>query len=400
MDLGSEGRGLHLQLEETQTAAQSRTEARPMQSVSTFVGLDVHKSSISVAFASSEYGSEPVFAKRLPNDLELLLKLLRSLGAPEEIRVCYEAGPTGYGLYRALRDLGYDCCVIAPAKTPKSPTDKVKTDRIDSLRLAECLRNGQLTEIRVPTSEEEALRDLLRAREDFKEMASNTKRRILSMLLRYGRIWTGKSTWTKAHREWISAQKFDHAAATEAHDDYIEMLDTLEERIGKLELLIHETALRMPMAGLYRAFMTLKGVKVIVAATLIAEIGDFRRFATAAHFMSFLGLTPSIYASGDGARRGRITKAGNARLRRLLTEAAWAYFRTPHKSRDLLKRSEGIAEQPLKIAWEAQRRLHRKITRLRARGKNQKMTLIAGARELAGFIWAMGQQEVFLADAA
>ena len=364
-----------------------------MKKVTTFVGLDVHKSSISVGFASAEYGSEAKFAKRLPNDTAALVKLLRTFGAPEEIRVCYEAGPTGYGLYRALNAEGYGCCVIAPAKTPKSPTDKVKTDRIDAIRLAECLRSDQLTAIHVPTEKEEALRDILRAREDLKAMETNTKRRILSLLLRYGRVWTGKSTWTKAHREWISAQRFEFPATTEAHDEYIETLSRLEVRIERLERLIHETALTLPHAALYRAFMAMKGIKTIVAATLIAEIGDFRRFPTAAHFMSFLGLTPSIYASGDRARRGRITKAGNARLRRLLTEAAWAYFHPPHKSRLLLKRQEGVGQRPIEISWNAQRRLHRKLKRMQAKGKQQKASLTAAARELAGFIWAMGQEE-------
>jgi transposase len=371
-----------------------------MNQVSTYVGLDVHKKSISVAFANAETGSAPVYCKKLPNDFPLLLRKLRELGAPGTVKVCYEAGPTGYRLFRELCAAGYDCVVIAPALTPKKPGDKVKTDRIDALRLAECLRNGQLKEIRVPTEEEEALRDLLRAREDVKQFETNTKRQISALMLRHGHSWDEKSTWTKAHREWISTRPFAHEPTIEARTLYVENLQRCEERLEQLEQSIHEAALKLPMRDLYRAFMSVKGVKVIIAATLLADIGDFRRFATAAKFMSFLGLVPSIHASGERARRGAITKAGNGRLRRLLMEAAWAYFRTPHVSRELAKRSEGVSGEARGIAWAAQGRLFKRMKTLTSRGKHHKTAIVAVARELAGFLWAMGQQDHLVTSAA
>jgi len=371
-----------------------------MKRFSTYVGLDVHKNSISIAFADAVAGSEGRFVKRILNDPGRLLKVLKKLGASSTIKVCYEAGPTGYGLVRILRRAGFVADVIAPSMTPKSPADRVKTDRRDALKLAECLRNGQLTAIYVPTEEEEALRDLIRAREDFKRVETNTKRQLLAMMLRHGRSWNGKSNWTKAHLEWLSAQDFEHQASTEAHAHYIGELHRMKEELAKLDQLIHLTALHLPNAALYRAFLTVKGIKSLTAATLMVEIGDFRRFKSAGHFMSFLGLTPSLYASGDSAIRGRITKAGNRRLRRLLVEAAWAYRCSPHVSRDLQKRSEGVGERPRKIAWEAQKRLHRKTRSLQGRGVNHKKALVAVARELSGFIWAIAQEEALLENAA
>jgi len=371
-----------------------------MNHITTFVGLDVHKSSISIAFASAIVGQEPQFVKKITSDVRKLLKELRKLGAPGSIRVCYEAGPTGYGILRRLRQEGFAAEVIAPAMTPKSASDKVKTDRRDALKLAECLRNGQLTSIYVPTEQEEALRDLIRAREDLKRVDMNTKRQMSSMLLRYGRAWEGKSNWTKAHLVWISQQRFEHQATTEAHSHYLGELHSLKEKVAHLDQLIHEEALKLPNAPLYKAFMTVKGIKALTAATLVVEIGDFRRFKTAGRFMSFLGLTPSLYASGDRAVRGRITKAGNRRLRRLLVESAWSYRCAPHVSRDLQKQSQGIAAGPRAIAWQAQKRLHRKTKAMQARGMNHKKMLIAVARELAGFVWAIAQEDKLVESAA
>lgn len=371
-----------------------------MTQVSTFIGLDVHKKSISLAFANAVAGSPPVYCSKLPNDLPCLLRKLRKLGAPESLKVCYEAGPTGYRLYRELRAAGFDCVVIAPSLTPRKRGDMVKTDRIDALRLAECLRNGQLKEIRVPTEEEEALRDLLRAREDLKRSETNVRRQISALVLRHGHCWDQKSTWTKAHREWISTRPFAHHATIEARTLYLEQLQRSEERLEQLERSIHDAALKLPSRDLFRAFMAVKGVKVITAATLVAEIGDFRRFPTAAKFMSFLGLAPSIHASGESVRRGAITKAGNGRLRRLLMEAAWSYFRTPHVSCELTKRSEGVSADVRGISWEAQVRLYKRMKMLMARGKHPKTAIVAVARELAGFLWALGQQDDLVTRAA
>jgi transposase len=364
-----------------------------MKSFSTYVGLDVHKKSITVAVASAETHEPARSLGRVANDVPRLLRKLRRLGPPATIRVCYEAGPTGYGLHRRLVAEGYSCDVVAPSKTPKKSGDRVKTDRRDATKLAHFLRSGDLTVIRVPTPEEEALRDLVRAREDAKQVETNTKRRLGSLLLRHGRIWPKQSHWTKEHLEWVSSQSFEHPATTEAHAHYLGEVHRLRETLDELDRRIAETAQTMERADLIRALPVLKGIKVFTASAIVADVGDLRRFPSPGQFMSFLGLTPSESSSGDTRRRGSITKAGNTRVRRLLVEAAWSYWRHPHISRDLQKRLAGISPRVREIAWEAQKRLHRRLKRFAAVHKEPKKATVAVARELAGFIWALGQEE-------
>ena len=367
-----------------------------MQRFSTYIGLDVHKNSISIAYASGGSREAAVSAGSVPNDFPRLLRRLLNLGAPESTQVCYEAGPTGYGLYRLLRERGFRCDVVAPSKTPRKPGDRVKTDRRDARKLAHFLRSGDLTAIRVPTEEEEAFRDLIRARESTKRVETNTKRRLGALLLRHDRIWHKKSQWTKEHLVWVSSQSFEYSATTEAHAHYLGELHRLGEVLAGLDRRIEEVAATMERADLIRALRSMKGIKTLTAATIVAELGDLRRFPTPGKFMSFLGLTPSENSTGDNHRRGAITRAGNTRLRRLLVEAAWAYFRHPHRSRELLKRSEGVAPKVKEIAWRAQNRLHRRLKALTMCGKSPRKALIAVARELAGFVWAIGQEECLL----
>ena len=216
------------------------------------------------------------------------------------------------------------------------------------------------------------------------------------MFLRHGRIWHKKSQWTKEHLVWASSQTFDHAATTEAHAHYLGELHRLAEVIAGLDRRIEEVASTMERAALIRALCAMKGIKTLTAATIVAELGDLRRFPTAGKLMSFLGLTPSEDSSGDNRRRGAITRAGNTRLRRLVVEAAWAYYRHPHRSRELLKRSEGVSRQVKEIAWRAQTRLHRRLKALTMKGKSPRKALIAVARELVGFVWAVGREEQLL----
>ena len=367
-----------------------------MKTFSTYVGLDVHKKSITIAVASGDSREEARSLGTTPNDLTRLLRKLGKLGPPRAVRVCYEAGPTGYGLYRRLVAEGYTCDVVAPSKTPKKSGDRVKTDRRDAKKLAHYLRSGDLTSIRVPTPEEEAVRDLIRAREDTKSVETNTKRRLGALLLRHGRIWHKKSQWTKEHLEWVGRQSFEHPATAEAHVHYIGELHRLREVLQGLERRIEEIVETMERADLIRALCSMKGIKTLTAATIVAEVGDLRRFPTASKFMSFLGLTPSEDSTDESRRRGAITKAGNSRLRRHLVEAAWAYWRHPHLSRDLLKRSAGVAAGVRNIAWRAQKRLHRRHRFLVAKRKDSRKALVAVARELAGFIWAIGQEECLI----
>jgi len=364
-----------------------------MQRFSTHVGLDVHKNSIYVAFANTKTG-EIASLGSVPNDLKRLLTKLGPLGEIREVQICYEAGPTGYGLCRHLRSLGYECQVVAPAKTPSVGSDRVKTDRRDAIKLARFLASGHLTVIRVPTPEEDALRDLVRAREDVKIKETNTKRQLSSLMLRHGRTFTaGKSSWTKKHLEWLELQEFEFEDSNVTKWAYLEELRHYRELIAKLDEQIESSSAAIEQADLVHALRALKGVKTLTAATVVAEIGDLRRFPSAARFASFLGLTPSEHSSGETRNRGRITKAGNRRVRRMLIEAAWAYWRSPHMSRELRARSEGVSEDVQKLAWKTQHRLFKRLNALRHRGMNAKKALVAVARELACAVWSIGQEE-------
>ena len=365
--------------------------------ITTHVGLDVHKNSIFVAVRSQDELKAHSLGQ-VPHDLTRLLRKLEKFGPPESVQLCYEAGPTGYGLCRELRARGYDCQVVAPAKTPSIGANRVKTDRRDALKLADFLATGHLTFIRTPTPEEEALRDLVRAREDLKIKETNSKRQLNSMMLRHGRVFSkqnggGKAHWTLLHLEWVDRQRFEHEASNVAKETYITEVRHLTERVAALDRRIAEVAETMERADLIRAFQAFKGIKVLTAATIVAEVGDLRRFPSAKKFASFLGLTPSEQSSGETRNRGSITKAGNRRLRRMLVEAAWAYWRSPHISRELKKRSDGTSEAVRAITWKAQSRLHKRLRALQHRHVPAKKALIAVTRELACAIWAVGQEE-------
>lgn len=371
-----------------------------MTQINAYIGLDVHKNSISLASAPSDGSCDAAFHRRLPNDVTRLLKELQLFGSPAQVHVCYEAGPTGYGLARRLRAEGYRCDVVAPAKTPRLPSDRVKTDRRDAVKLARFLRSGHLTAIRVPTLEEEALRDLIRTREDIKRDESDLRRRLGALMLRHGRVWGEKSTWTKAHMTWLEKQEFDQHATMEAKLCYLEQIKHLQRVLGELDKSIEQVALSLDHANVVRALCALKGIKVLTAATFLAEIGDFRRFATAAQFMSFLGLTPSESSSGDSTQRGPITKAGNRRLRRLLVESAWTYIKAPHESVELKRRSEGVHQEVKDLAMKAQKRLWKRRRQMTSAQKSPRKINVAMARELAGFVWAIARHDNLVATAA
>jgi transposase len=364
-----------------------------MSQFSTYIGLDVHKNSISVAAAPADPESRARSLRRLPNDMPRLLKLLAQCGAPEQVHICYEAGPTGYGLWRRLRQEGYTCVVVAPSKTPRSTSDRVKTDKRDAMKLASFLRSGLLTPIRVPSEEEEALRDLLRAREDIKRSECDLRRRLGALMLRQDRIWTGtKCNWTKRHFNWLEDQRFERRGTEEAKGQYLGLINHLRDILDEFDRSIEEVVPTLERADLVHALCGLKGIGLLTAATIVAEVGDLRRFPTAKQFMSFLGLTPSESSSGDTRRRGPITKAGNKRLRRLLVESAWKYSRAPHIGRDLDRRSRGLSKEVKAISWRAQKRLHKRRWALEHSGKGTRKINVALARELAGFIWSIGQE--------
>jgi transposase len=355
-----------------------------------FVGLDVHADSIAIAVAEPGRG-EPALLGTIANDTALLLKRLRKLG---RIRCCYEAGPTGFGLHRDLAAAGIDCSVVAPSLVPTKAGDRVKTDRRDAVKLARFLRSGDLTAVHVPDAETEAVRDLERARDDAKRAERAARHQLGKFLLRHGRRYPGKTSWThcQKHRAWLRTQQFPHEAQQHVLEDYLKAVENLRDRVARLTNSITELVETWSLGPVVKALQALRGVNVITAAVLAAEIGDFSRFATAPQFMGYLGLVPSEYSSGESRQQGRITRAGNGHARRVLVEAAWAYRFRARQSPAIQARSKGIGDEVLRIAWRAQERLCARYRKLTARGKNKNKTVTAIARELAGFVWAIGRQ--------
>jgi transposase len=387
-------RGLRWQLQ-SKTAQSRMREAGPMQKVR-FVGLDVHKESIAVAVADGD-GSAPENVATIPNDRVALLKQLKKLGSGATLRCCYEAGPTGYVLLRELRAAGIDCIVIAPSLVPKQAGDRVKTDRRDAVKLARFLRSGDLTEVHVPEAATEAMRDLERSRDDAKRAERVSRQQLTKFLLRHGRRYEGKTAWTGMHLDWIRKQVFDHEAHNRVLVDYVQAVETATARVDRLTKDIVELVESWSLRPLVKALQALRGVQIITAVILAAELGDFARFASAPALMAYLGLIPSEHSSGETRRRGRITRTGNGHVRRILVESAWSYRFRPAMSWEIRKRNEGVAPAVQAIAWKAQQRLNGRYRRLIGKGKNKQQTVTALARELAGFVWSIARQPQLLA---
>lgn len=358
-----------------------------------FVGLDVSKEKIAVAIA--DQGREkPRYYGMIPNTPEEIRKLVKKLGDQENLRVCYEAGPTGYPLFRLFLSMGIHCDVIAPTLIPQKPGDRVKTDKRDAIRLAQLYRAGELTSVYVPTKEDEALRDLVRAREDAKEDELRVKHRITKLLLRYDIRPPQKvgRNWSSRYREWIYTLKFDYSSLRVAFQEYLQALQEVEQRLKRLEEEIQVQADEGVHAPMIQALQCLRGVAVISATSLVAEIGSFKRFRTPKQLMAYLGLVPSESSSGEIRRQGKITKAGNTHARRLLIESSWSYRYQPAVRDRLKRRQDGQPGSIQAISWKAQQRLHKKYFRLLSRGKSSNTAITAVARELAGFIWAIAQE--------
>lgn len=367
------------------------SEAGPMSSVR-FVGLDVHKNTIVAAVAES--GDRPAeVLGSWPWCEARVLKELRKLGPLSSLKVCYEAGPTGYGLARALIAAGIDCVVVAPGLVPQVAGAKIKTDRRDARKLAHFLRSGDLTVVWIPDEQTEAIRDLERARDDARLAERRIKQQLLKFLLRHGRRYDeGKETWTKTHWAWIRQQKFSHEAQQRVLADAITTTEQATARIAKLDADIAECIEGWALAPLVKNLQAFRGIKLLTAVGIAAEIGDFTRFAKAGNFMGFVGLVPSENSSGQSRRQGGITKTGNRHVRRLLIEAAWHYFNAPVvASAALTQRRVGVSEEVIAIADRALRRLRKKCHDLQLRKKTGTKIVTALARELAGFIWAVGQ---------
>jgi transposase len=337
------------------------------------VGLDVHARSIRLAAVRAE---ELLEERTLPYDGEAVERALRRWPV---VRCCYEAGPTGFGLQRFLVERGIDCQVVAPGLVPQRPGDRVKTDSRDARKLARLHAGGLLQAIHVPSRELEAARDLVRAREDARLDRMRDRHRLSKFCLRHGRTLP-TSSWTVTRRNWLSEQRFEFAAQQITFDSYLHTVDLVDARIEQLERAIRETAEQEPWRVLVARLRCLRGVDTLTALALVAEIGDFNRFRSAAEFMAFVGLVPSEHSSGEKRRQGSITKVGNSHVRRLLVESAWHARRRPKVGYELARRQRGQDAIVIERAWRCQQRLHQRWQRMTGRGKPQQKIVVACAR--------------------
>jgi transposase len=356
-----------------------------------FLGLDVHADTIAASVA--EPNGEVRALGVIPNRLESIRKLVAKLGSANQLKACYEAGPTGYVLYWQLAALGVSCEVIAPSLVPVKPGDRVKTDRRDATRLARSHRAGDLTAVWVPDAAHEALRDLVRAREDARQDQLRARHRLSKFLLRHGRRPAeDMKSWTQKYLTWIKEQvRFDQPALEATLLDYVHEVDHMADRIERLEKAIDEAIEKAPaeMRAVIEALQALRGVAKITAVSIVAEVGSLSRFEKPRQLMGYSGLVSSEFSSGNRIQHGGITKTGNAHLRRVVMEAAWAYQHRPRVGDALLRRQQGLDPEIKEIAWKAQCRLHMRYKKLAARGKNKNQIVTAVGRELLGFIWAI-----------
>jgi transposase len=350
------------------------------------VGLDVHARSIRLAAVRAD---ELLEERTLPYDEEAVERLLRRWPGA---RCCYEAGPTGFGLYRHLSGRGIDCAVVAPGLVPQRPGDRVKTDPRDARKLARLHAGGLLEPIHVPSPELEAVRDLVRAREDARLDRMRDRHRLSKFCLRHGRLLP-TSGWTVLRRKWLGEQRFAHTAEQVTFDSYLHTVDLVDARIESLERAIRETAEQEPWRELVGRLRCLRGIDTLTALGLVAEIGDFGRFKTAEELMAFVGLVPSEHSSGERRRQGSITKVGNAHVRRLLVESAWHARRRPTVGYELARRQRGQDAAVIERSWRCQQRLYSRWQRMAGRGKPQQKIVVACARELAGFVWAIATDQ-------
>lgn len=371
-----------------QDSRQAEWDAR--QQERKYVGLDVHKRTITVAVAEAGRGEVRSYAT-IQNTPGAVAKLVKRLGPAERLVCCYEAGPCGYGLQRQLTGLGAGCTVVAPSLIPTRPGDRIKTDRRDAEKLARLLRSGELTAVWVPDAEHEALRDLSRARETARDARHRARQQLSKLLLRLGVAEpSGTQRWSQRYWGWLRELRLEQAWQQVVLTDAIETVDAATARLKRLEETLQVAAVTGRHAPLIAALQSLRGVGVITAVTLVAELGDLGRFGSPRPLMAYLGLVPSEHSSGGSQRRGRITKAGNSHARHVLVQAAWHYRHPPKLTSTLLQRQRGQPTAVTEIAWRAQERLHARYRALAGRKGRQK-AVVAVARELAGFIWALAR---------
>ena len=363
-----------------------------MEKLITYIGLDVHKDTIAVAVAEvGKRGEVREHGKiaNTPTALKALaIKLTRS---GQEPRFCYEAGPCGYGIQRQLSAAGHECVVVAPSLIPRKPGERIKTDRRDAINLAKLHRAGELTSVWVPDQAHEAIRDLVRARLAAVRTLRQARQQLSGFLLRHGHHYH-RPAWTLMHRRWLAGLRFEQPIHHIVLEDCIATVEAARARRDRLEAHIEAVLPDWSLASVVRALQALRGMALVAAATLVAELGDITRFASPCQLMAYLGLVPSEHSTGNTRRQGGITRAGNGAARRMLIEAAWSYRFPARISREQLLRQEGLAKPIRDIAWKAQERLCRRYRKLARAGKPPTVVTAAIARELAGFVWAIAKQ--------
>jgi transposase len=363
-----------------------------MKDFSTFIGMDVHKETIAVAIG--EKHGTPRYYGEIANTTEAIAKLVKKVES-KGVRAafCYEAGPCGYGVYRQITDMGYRCDVVAPSLIPKKAGDRVKTDRRDAVTLTRLYRAGELTAVWIPDQEQEAMRDLTRIREDMKSMERHARQRLGGFLLRHKKIYAGgKSKWTQAHFRWLEKISFDSPVQQIVFQEYVDVVKQMQGRVAALEEEMRKAFEGWSLKSVVEALMSLRGVNLITALTIVAEVGDMSRFENPRQFMAYLGLVPTEHSSGNRQKRGGITKTGNGHVRRVLIESSWSYRLPARKTAHLQRKAEKTTEAVQVIAWKAQKRLCRRYWHLTFKGKLKVQACTAIARELAGFIWAIARE--------
>jgi transposase len=363
-----------------------------MKKIVKYLGLDVHKDSITIAIADDGRDGDVRVYGKIVNTLDQIDKVMRKLISQNaELRCVYEAGPCGYPIYRHLKSKGIDCIVVAPALIPQKSGERVKNDRRDAKKLAALHRAGELTAVYVPDQDDEAIRDLVRTRADIQKALRKVKQQINAFLLRHGISYPGRTKWCKAHLAWLSTIKMAHPAQQIAITEYLDAMENSEDRVMRINKQVEVFCNTWRLRPVVQALQSMRGISLITAVTIVAELGDLNRFDQPSQLMAYLGLVPSEHSSGNSVKKGGITKTGNTHARRALIESAQAYRLPARKSSTIRKRQQGISENVLSVAWDAQLRLCHRYRYLIARGKKHNVVITAVARELAGFIWAIAR---------
>jgi len=382
---------------ELSTALYTLRQAEAVNGYAAYIGLDVHKDTIAVSVARSGRAA-PESRGEIANERRKVARLVERLSREyggEVLLFCYEAGPCGYGLYRQILKLGHDCQVVAPSLIPIKPGERIKTDRRDAGKLAQSLRSGDLTAVWVPDEEQEAMRDLTRARDDMKGQERKARQQLNAYVLRHGHAWpSNKTRWTKTHYNWLESLKFGHDWQQVLLQEYIDAVKAGTQRVADITDQMERALPQWSLGPIIDSLVALRGIDKLAAMVLLAELGDVSRFTSPRQLMAYLGLVPSEHSSGGRRRQGGITRTGNSHARRMLVESAWSYRFPARQTMHLKRKAKNASDEARVIAWRAQKRLCGRYRTLLQAGKYTKQTTVAIARELIGFIWDIVCHEI------